>query len=103
MNRYYIEHPRNFANEYAVYVCKSERTERRLLELYPNAEKINRAEAIRLGWTRPREAERNGEQWFGRFAEPLYEAPRASNVLEALTEAAQGTLDEINRAEKEGI
>lgn len=99
MNRYFVAYPRNFANEYKVYVCESERTERRLLAVRPDAERISRGEAVRLGWTRPREARRNGQEWHGGFAEPLYHSSDPQNVREAIVEAAQGTLDEINETE----
>jgi len=68
MTRYFVEYPRGFANEYTVYAAPSGFAGT-FGELFPAALPITRAEAIRLGWTRPREAKRDGEQWFGGFAE----------------------------------
>jgi hypothetical protein len=68
MNTYYVSYPRDFANEYEVYVVAPEDVEV-FLRAIPDATRISRAEAIRMGWTRPRQAKKYGEQWFGGFAE----------------------------------
>lgn len=102
MNKYYIDYPRDFANEYDVYVAADAETERELLRyLGSGAQRITRQEAVRLGWTRPREATRTGEQWYGGFvggaiwnynvSDVLREAQRRTK--EILAEAKQNAAD----------
>lgn len=69
-NRYYIEYPRDFANEYIVYVVAAERAAELEAKL-PDAERITRAEAIERGIRRPRQAKRYNEQWWGSLAESI--------------------------------
>ncbi len=67
-NRYYIDYPRDFANEYTVYVVEPKRANEFEAQ-FPRAIRITRADAIDRGIRRPRQAERNSEQWFGGLAE----------------------------------
>ena len=62
--RYYKIHPRNFANEYTVYVTESD-TDAAFVARFPEAERITRAEAIEYGIRKPNWAKRNSQQWFG--------------------------------------
>lgn len=68
MRHYYVHYPRDFANEYTVFVVQHNDSGT-LHALFPDAKRITRKEAILLGWTRPREAKQYGEQWYGGFAE----------------------------------
>ena len=68
MNRYYLDNPRGFANEYTVYVIGSPEDEARFRNLYPGAQRITRASAIDYGLRRPRAARRDNQQWYGGFA-----------------------------------
>lgn len=68
MTTYYVEYPRDFANEYAVYAVASS-MEGRFLAAFPDARRITRKDAVHLGWSRPREAKRDGEQWYGGFTD----------------------------------
>ena len=90
MNKYYVDYPRDFANEYTVYVVRTTDTGR-LKSRFPDAERISRREAIRLGWTRPRKAKKDGEQWYGGFASNNY----ADSVGEAIDVAISATIEEI--------
>lgn len=65
--RYYAEYGRG-ANEYNIYVVSPEDQTLWDAGASPGAEEIDRAEAIRLGWTRPAEARTRGEHWPGGFA-----------------------------------
>lgn len=67
MNLYYINYPRDFANEYTVYVVTPELRER-FKKAFPDADRITRKSAIERGWSRVKEAHETGEQWFGGFA-----------------------------------
>ncbi len=64
--RYYIEYPRDFANEYTIYVTNG--NDEAFRAAYPNAERITRARAIERGIRRPRLAAQCSEQWYGGFA-----------------------------------
>jgi hypothetical protein len=66
MTTYFSEYPRDFANEYHVYAVAADDLAD-FQEHFPDASRITRKEAIRLGWSRPREAKKYGEQWFGGF------------------------------------
>lgn len=61
---YYARHPRDFANEYDVFVVPRSMASR-LEAVYPDASRISRREAVRMGISRPAEAKRDGEQWYG--------------------------------------
>jgi hypothetical protein len=105
MNSYMVHYPRNFANEYQVYAGRKARLEiaKEILDSRPRAENshtrfISRKEAIRLGWSRVREAERDNEQWFGGFAESFsppypFEESVEQGIANAV-EAAESLIDE---------
>ncbi len=109
MNHYLICYPRDFDNEYEVYAG----SDADLSDLesfldrpnrngnYPTFQRLTWAQAIRRGWTLPREAKRDGEQWFGGFAEP-YAGPswhhgRDYSVRDAIADAATATTEELDR------
>jgi hypothetical protein len=96
---YFIRYPRDFANEYTVYAVAPEDRER-FGRLIPDAERITRYRAIEIGWTRPREAKRDGEQWFGGFAEPGH-GLWAGNVAQALEACREGTREILDNIESE--
>lgn len=95
MNLYYIEYPRDFANEYSVYVVPTGEREH-FEELFPRAERISRKKAVERGWTRVKEARRDGEQWFGGFGGS---AGTYGTLEEALESARQETLAEMKMRE----
>lgn len=86
---YFVEYPRNFANEYTVYATD----DRKAFEAaVPGADRVNRREAVRLGWSRPREAKRDGEQWFGGFhTDDLSRTVTGDPLAEQLAECAAAT------------
>jgi len=95
---YYVEHPRGFANEYAVYVVKDRMAFKSAI---PDAKRITRVEAIRLGWSRPREAQRTGEQWYGGFFTDnrTRDTDTLDQSLDECLSATQRRLDELAPAE----
>ncbi len=103
-NSYLVHYPRNFANEYTVYVGSPATLDRltKILESSPradngNVQRITRQRAIYLGRTRVREAKRYGEQWFGGFAETGFGYPES--VDEMLADAIKATEAEIDHAD----
>lgn len=102
--RYLVHYPRNFCNEYTVYAGTPAQLDRltKILESGRHAEngavhRITRRRAIQLGQTRVREAKRDGEQWFGGFAETGKCYPEM--LAEKIAEAAAATEQEIDQAE----
>ena len=95
---YYVDYPRDFANEYDVFAVAPE--DRAAFErVRPDAERINRPEAIRLGWTRRREAKRDGEQWFGGFFQGW--GHPADTLDEVMEECRKQTAGMVATAEAE--
>ena len=88
-NNYYIDYPRGFVNEYRVYVIPSHLA-KEFEESFARAGRISRKEAIRLAVTRPREAKRNGEQWFGGWYSRF--EPLTGNTEEQIERCKQETL-----------
>ncbi len=70
MNNYYVDYPRDFSNEYTVYAVRGVFANS-LKRVCRNAVRITRCEAIRLGITRPSQARKHGEQWYGGFVEDV--------------------------------
>ncbi len=95
---YFIHYPRDFANEYEIFVV-SQADSSRLVDRIPSARRITRKQAIERGITRPRMAKKFGEQWFGGFREsdslPVY----SGTLDEILTSCIQGTLEAIEYQE----
>jgi hypothetical protein len=85
MNHYWVVYPRDFANEYTVYVTTTPQQDYRMRYGF-GGKTITRPEAIRLGWTRPRQAKKTGEQWFGGFA-----GDEQTTVKDAIEEASRAT------------
>lgn len=90
MNRYYVVYhretgneydavvyPRDDESEYSVYVCADKETEQRFLALYGAAEKISRKRAVYLGWSRPRRAEKTGDEPVGKFVNGSHYRPQS--------------------------
>jgi hypothetical protein len=104
MNRYYVEYPRDFANEYTVYAVPAADAER-FERFFPSADRISRAEAVRLGTRRPIEAKRDGEQWFGGWLDGQESMTRHWNRLATVTgridAAVADTLAALYRCELE--
>ncbi len=103
-NSYLVHYPRNFSNEYTIYVGSSATLDRltKILEAEPQAEngdvrRITRQRAIYLGRTRVREAKQTGEQWFGGFAETG--TAFAETLDQAIADAVAATEAEIDKAE----
>jgi hypothetical protein len=101
---YLAHYPRDFANEYAIYAgtpaelaqleeILDRRSERN------TCHKVDRKEAIRRGWNRPREAKKTGEFWLGGFAEPEAYAPYADTIQQAIVNAHKATQERIERDE----
>ena len=88
---YYVRYPRSFANEYTVYAV-DDATKNDFLEAFPGAQRINRAEAIRLGISRPKQAAKHGEQWYGSFCRCGTQGTQA----EILAEAVARTTEEVS-------
>lgn len=95
MKTYHVEYPRGFANEYHVYVVTPE-TAQRFSGVFPNARRIDRKEAVELGWTRPRRAKKTGEQWYGGFV--IHDG--ADSLAAAIADAARATAWEIREREE---
>lgn len=99
---YFVHYPRNFANEYTVYVVRL-RDAARLEAVRPGAQRIDAADAWRRGVTRRAEARRDGEQWFGGLAGPGDSADwrlkGAARRASALASAEAATYEEIAEAE----
>jgi hypothetical protein len=87
MNAYYVLYPRDFTNEYTVYVA-GDAESADYLRNHNGAKRISRREAIRLGWTRPRQARKTGEQWYGGFA--------GDNYYDTLAEAIEAATFETS-------
>jgi hypothetical protein len=93
-NRYAVGYPRNFANEYAVY-SGTDHDLAAIESEYDHDEngrfeRIDRPEAIRLGERRPKEAKRDGEQWFGGwYADSL--SPSTWSRAERMVECREAT------------
>lgn len=101
-NRYYVVYPRDFVNEYTVFVVGSQRDEQRLLRALPSAERITRKRAIYLGYTRPNETRRTGEHWDGGFVrELLYPVRTLTDALANARGATRAWLDQIDIDERE--
>lgn len=104
MNRYYVEYPRDFCNEYTVYVVASGLVQR-FEKVFPNAYSVTRKDAIRLGITRPKEAKRDNEQWWGGFpdgsASCTADWRKLTTVPGRLEIAAKDTEEELDRRETE--
>ena len=102
MNRYYVHYPRNFANEYTVYVVGSEADEDRLYAAFDGdherLEKITRKRAIYLGSVRPNMALRWGEQWYGGWKRDYHaDPPTYADHIAATLHATLGALNSIER------
>ena len=67
MNTYYVVYPRDFANEYTVFAVGSKADALRFESACDLVQQITRVEALRLAIQRPREAAKDGEQWYGGF------------------------------------
>ena len=99
---YLIHYPRDFANEYDIFVGTKAEIDRlyallnRSTERGSQLRRISRREAIQLGWSRVREAQRDGEQWYGGFAAYGRE-PYAHSVQAAILSARESTLELIGR------
>lgn len=93
-HHYFVNYPRDFANEYTVYAVPPASIPQ-FRALFPEAEPISRPRAIHLGWTRPREARRDGEQWFGGLAEPMRSYDPPTTLADALMLASEGTADAL--------
>ena len=96
MRKYFVRYPRGFVNEYTVFVVESPDDEARLRKAFPDAFRITRKRAMQLGFVLPRRAEREGEQWFGGFAEPQKGFRTYDDRVES---AIVGTRDLIEDAE----
>lgn len=97
MRSYYINYPRNFANEYTVYAVPHAEA-RRFEAAFPSVEKITRAKAIERGIRRPAEARRDGEQWFGGLCNGLADTANGTTA-ERLDAAERNTLAEMRDVE----
>jgi hypothetical protein len=93
MNRYFVDYPRDFANEYTVYAVPAGMVAD-FGRAFPDAEPITRSRAIRLGWTRVKEAKRDGEQWFGGFADSGAYPETLGEALEACRAATEGLVSD---------
>ena len=88
---YYVRYPRDFANEYTVYAV-DDATREDFDKSFPDAKRINRAEAIRLGISRPKQARKHGEHWAGSFCR----CGTSGTQAEILAEAVARTTEEVN-------
>ena len=95
MNLYYVNYPRDFANEYTVFAVPSEMRER-FEVAYPDADRITRVSAIERGIRRPAEACRDGEQWFGGLCDygPSSDARTDAGKLAHCADCTVRALDE---------
>jgi hypothetical protein len=90
---YFVDYGgRDFCNVYSVMVVKIGEA-KEYASMFPDAERITRREAIRLGWTRPKEAKRDGEQWFGGFQTRYFSATLEETIADCL-ETTRGLMAE---------
>lgn len=93
--RVYFERcPRGFSNEYDVFVVPTSMASRCEAAL-ADVRRISRREALRMGISRPAEARRYGEQWFGGF----YGYDVAGTQAERLDACCRASIEEIVQAE----
>ena len=95
MPTFYIRYPRDFANEYTVYVVRDPADAEALGLTAEDC--VNRATAIERGYSRPAEALANGEQWYGGFVSgpsQIY----VHGIASAITAAAENTRHAANEA-----
>jgi len=100
MNQYFVVYPRNFSNEYTVFVAENQQIADAIKKHCPNAEKITRKRAIYLGCKRPNEAQRTGEQHYGGFCSGPIPYGRRDECIET---AATNTALKVQDWEKEEI
>jgi hypothetical protein len=93
-NSYYISYPRDFANEYTVYVVTPE-IAADFAKAFPDLKRTSRKDAIERAWSRPKEAKRTGEQWFGGFCDHM--SPQGNGLDHALAAAAKSTEWEVEQ------
>lgn len=94
MTLYYVDYYKDLCNTYTVYaVAPADRD--RFRRRFPDAERVSRATAIRLGWTRVREAKRDGEFWPAGFAGSPAEDTLESH-LDACRRHTKDTLDGLD-------
>lgn len=98
MTLYYVDYYRDFCNTYTVYaVAPADRD--RFERFFPDATRIDRREAIRLGWSRVREAKHDGEFWPAGFAECRSPFDLPSTPGEALENCRRATAEAIDDRE----
>ena len=98
-NTYWRLCRRGFANEYRIYVVAGDNIERFLLA-FPEATRITRKEALWWGITRPAEARRDGEQWYGGLFFVPYGGSPPKNYSDALRICASDTALELELREQ---
>ncbi len=99
MNHYYIYHPRNFGNEYTVYVVANDDDDERLWAVLPDAERITRQEAIYAGVSAPHAAMRDDRYWDGGFASTGSDLPDRT-AASYITDCIHATREFIVDAER---
>ena len=97
-NTYWRRCRRGFSNEYTIYVVAADSVER-FCCVFPDATRITRKNAIWWGITRPAEARRDGEQWYGGFFSIPNRAP-PTNCSDALKICASDTALEMELIEQ---
>ena len=104
MNRYLVHYPRDFSNEYLIYAGPMEQLHQ-LKQIFGlrsengSSEYITRKRAIQLGWSRPREARRNNEQWYGGFAgEDVFPSPTLEREIAQAVRATEQVIMEYENA-----
>lgn len=97
MFKYYIEYPRNFANEYTVYIV-SKNNEKRFLELLGDkVKRISRKEAIEKGYYAPKRAKKENIQFFGGFyLSDNYNQDLADSIYDCIT-STEDLLNELDQ------
>jgi len=122
--RYYVIYPRDFENQYSYSGCTTSNWWKEIYpmnsvnrytvfavdptigkdfaEAFPEAKRITRTEAIYLGLTRPWQAKKDGEPWFGGFAGEANHGDSAT-AAEALDACLLGTTEAIAKAKKRSM
>ncbi len=83
----------HFANDYNVFASTAKGSQK-FRDAFPEARRITRKEAIRLGWSRPREAKQGGPQWFGGFWTTRGGATTMDEAIADCVVATEGLMEE---------
>ena len=100
-NRYFVNSPRGFANEYTVFVVTNREDEARLRRLVPKLERLSRVEAEFWGWLEPKRMKVQTAHWSGGFAWlDMFEVTNLEEAMQLAPDATRAWLDSVEQAER---